>query len=250
MRKKVFKDGKHRTREKELDWVLEMNLREWMTAKPCLLDPNVQPLLKQLYEFARAVQSLGFGPLIDRLTGGIAVTATATDLTELITDRLCQNICAGGYAIERKSVQETLYFSTGIAPDLPPLDFGKRLERFLSLRGSKGLIRVFLGTHLSNLIFEDLSNSLRSTPEVLYGRLEAIERICQKAAATAVRSLNAWSEPDSEWMAALRLHLKADMAEASTSALRWKRITRSASGANSGRVLTAASRFSSVRRVQ
>jgi hypothetical protein len=245
MNKKVLKDGKPRPREKELDWVLEMNLREWMTAKPCLLDPEVQPLLKQLYEFARAVQSSGLGPLLDNLTGGNAVTTSTTHLTELITDRLCQGIYVGGHDIERKSLQETLYFSTGIAPELSPLEFGKRLESFLSLKGSKGLIRVFLGTHLSNLIVEDLRDSLRSAPEVFCGRLQAIERICRKAAATAVHSLNTWSEPGPEGMAALLLDLKAKMTKASTSALRWKRITRSGSGENSsGRVLTATSRFS------
>jgi hypothetical protein len=249
MTKKALKDSKHRTREKALDWVLEMNLREWMTAKPCLLDSKVQPLLKQLYEFARAVQSSGFRPLLNDPAGGMALTASTTDLTERITDRLCQSVCAG-HDIERKSLQETLYFSTGIAPDLPPLEFGRRLESFVSLRGSKGLIRVFLGTHLSNLIFQDFGHSLRSDPDVLCGRLEAIERICRKTAAMAVRSLNTWSEPDSDWLAALLSDLKANMNEASASALRWKPITRSASGGNPGRVLTATSRFSFVPRAR
>ena len=250
MTKKALKDGKHRAPEKELDWVLEMNLREWMTAKPYLLDPEVQPLLKQLYEFARAVQSSGFGPLLDDLTVGIAVIASTSDLTERIADRLCHGIRAGDLDIERKSLQETLYLSTGIAPGLPVLEFGKRLESFLSFRGSKGLIRVFLGTHLSNLIFNDLRESLRSAPKVLCGRLEAIERICQKAAAKAVRSLNTWSEPDPDWMAALLLNLKTNMTEASISALYWKRITRSGKGENSGRVLNATSRFSLVPRAR
>jgi hypothetical protein len=250
MKKKVLKDGKHRAREKLLDWVLEMILRKWMTAKPCLLDSKVQPLLRQLYEFARAVQSFGFGSMLNDPAGGIALTASTADLTERITDRLCQSICAGWHDIERKSLQETLYFSTGIAPDLPPLEFGRRLESFVLLRGSKGLIRVFLGTHLSNLIFQDFGHSLRSDPDVLCGRLEAIERICRKAAAMAVRSLNTWSEPNSDWMAALLSDLKANMTEASTSALRWKRITRSASGENPGRLLTATSRFSFVPRAR
>ena len=251
MTKKALNNGKQRAREKELDWVLEMNLREWMTGKPCLLDPEVQPLLKQLYEFARTVQSSGFGPVLNDLPCGTAVTASTTDLIELITGRLCQGICAGGHDIDRKSLQETLYFSTGIAPELPPSEFGKRLESFLSLMGSKGLIRVFLGAHLSNLIVEDLRDSLGSDPEVFCGRLEAIERICQKAAATAVRSLDTWSEPDPQWMAALLSDLKANMTEASTAALRWKRITRSGSGENSsGRVLSATSRFTIVPRAR
>src|SRR3989475_7501948 len=159
-----------------------MNLRQWMTARPRLLDPEVQPLFKQLYEFACDVQSAGFGPALKNLAGGIAGSSTTIDLTELIADRLCQGINVSGSGIERKSLQETLYFCTGIAWELPPLEFGKRLESFLALSGNKGLIRLFLSAHLSNLIFTNLYDFLKaSPPDVLRTRTEAIERICRKA---------------------------------------------------------------------
>jgi len=209
---RILKDGKYKAGEKELDLVLEMNLRQWLTAWPCLLDPEVQPLFKQLHEFACHVRSAGFGPALKNLAGGLEVCSTTIDLTELIVDRLCLGIGASGNGIERKSLQETLYFCTGIAPELRPPEFGKRFEIFLALSGSKGLIRVFLSAHLANLIFTDLHDSLEaSAPEVSRGRMEAIERICQKAAATAVRSLKTWSEPDSSSMATLLLDLKAEM---------------------------------------
>jgi hypothetical protein len=242
MTKKVSKDAKQKAGEKELDWVLERSLREWMTAKLSLLDPEISPILKQLYEFARVVQSSGLAPLLHNLRGGVASTI---HLTELITDKLCQAIWAGGHDIERKSLQETLYFSTGTVPDLPPLEFAKRLESFLSLRGSKGLIRVFLSAHLSNLIVNDLCDSLRSAPETLSGRLEAIDGICRTAAAYSVRSLDAWSEPSQDRVAALLSDLKAKMIETSAEASHWKRITQSGPGEkSSGKVLTATSRFS------
>ena len=245
MNKKPLKVGKRRTGEKELDWVLERSLREWMTAKLSLLDPEISPILKQLYEFARAVQSSGLASLLHNLRGGVAVTVSTIHLTELITDKLCQAIWAGGHDIERKSLQETLYFSTGTVPDLPPLEFAKRLESFLSLRGSKGLIRVFLSAHLSNLIVNDLCDSLRSVPETLSGRLEAIDRICRTAAAYSVRSLDAWSEPNEGRVAALLSDLKAKMIETCAEASHWKQITQSDSGEkSSGKVLTATSRFS------
>jgi hypothetical protein len=207
-----LRDGKYKAGEKELDLVLEMNLRQWMIARPHLLDPEVQSVFRQLYEFARHVQSAGFLPALKNLAGGIAGCPKTIDLTELIADRLCQGISAGGNGNERKSLQETLYFCTGIAPELPPLEFGKRFESFLALNGSKGLIRIFLNAYLSNLIFTDLHDSLEASgPEALRGRMEAIERICQKAAATAVRSLKTWSEPDPGSMATLLLDLKAEM---------------------------------------
>ncbi len=250
MTKKVLNDGHHGPPERQRDWVLEMNLREWMTAKLCVLNPAVQQLLKQLYEFARRVHSLGFGPVLNDLTAGIAVSVNKIDVTEMIADRLCQGICAP-HDVERKSLQETLYFSTGIDPDLSASEFGERLESFLALRGSKGLIGIFLSTYLSNSIVNDLRDSLRSSPEVLCGRFEAIERICRKAATMAVRPLNVWSEPDPSWMAALLSDLKTRMAQASTSALRWKRITRSSTDENSsGKLLDATSRFNLVPRQQ
>ncbi len=97
-------------------------------------------------------------------------------------------------------------------PELPPPEFGKRLESFLALSGSKGLIRLFLSAHLSNLIFTNLHDFLKaSPPDVLGTRTEAIERICRKAAIAAVRSLNTWSEPDPSAVATLLLDLKAEM---------------------------------------
>ena len=209
---KALSDLQYKEGRKEPDFVLEMNLRQWMMARPRLLDPEVQPLLKRLHEFARHVQSAGFGRALKNLAGDIADCSGTPDLTDLIGERLCQGISASGNAIERKSLQETLYFCTGIVPELPPAEFGKRLESFLALSGSKGLIRLFLSAHLSNLIFTNLHDFLNaSPPDVLGTRTEAIERICRKAAVAAVRSLNTWSEPDPSAVATLLSDLKAEM---------------------------------------
>jgi len=205
----LLKDGKYRTSEKDPDLVLEMYLRRWTMARPDLLDPAISLLFERLHEFARHVHSAGFGPAFKNLGGDIACCSGPS---ELIGKKLCQGISASGNVIERKSLEETLLLCTGVVPDLLPLEFGKRLEGFLALRGSKGLIRVFLSAYLSNLIYTDLQDSLRvSDPRVLDGRMEAIERICQKAAATAVRSLNTWSEPDPSSVATLVSDLKAGM---------------------------------------
>ena len=208
----LLKDGKYRTSEKDPDLVLEMFLRRWTMARPDLLDPAISLLFERLHEFAHHVHSAEFGPAFKNLGGDIACCSGPSELTELIGKKLCQGISASGNVIERKSLEETLLLCTGVVPDLLPLEFGKRLEGFLALRGSKGLIRVFLSAYLSNLIYTDLQDSLRvSDPRVLDGRMEAIERICQKAAATAVRSLNTWSEPDPSSVATLVSDLKAGM---------------------------------------
>jgi hypothetical protein len=205
----LLKDGKYKVSEKEPDSALDMNLRQWIMARPRLLDPELLPLFERLHEFASHVESEGFVPALKHLAGDVVVYSETVDLTELIGEKLCRGISAGGNGIERKSVQEMLYFCTGIVPDLPAAEFGKRIEAFLAFNGSKGLIRVFLSVHLSNLIFTDLHDSLKAShPEVVRGRMEAIERICQKAAAAAVRSLNTWSEPDPSSVATLLSDLK------------------------------------------
>jgi len=208
----LLKDGKYKASEKDPDLVLEMFLRRWTMARPDLLDPAISLLFERLHEFARHVHSAGFDPAFKNLGGDIACCSGTSELMELIGKRLCQSISASGNVIERKSLEETLLLCTGVVPDLLPLEFGKRLEGFLALRGSKGLIRVFLSLYVSNLIYLDLHGFFRvSDPRVLHGQLEAIDRICRKAAATAVRSLNTWSEPDPSSVATLVSDLRAGM---------------------------------------
>jgi len=206
---RVSKNRNYKDSVKDLDSVLEMNLRQWMSATPGLLEPEVQRLLEQMHEFARQIQRGGFAPAVQNLASDVTGSSRTVDLTELIADSLCRT----GNSIKRKSLQETLYYCTGIAPELLVHEFGKRFESFLALSGSKGLIRIFLSLHLSNLILTDLHDSMQaSTPEEFCGQMEAIERICQEAAAAAVRSVNDWLEPDQISMATLLLDLKAEMA--------------------------------------
>src|SRR5207302_1428125 len=114
-------------------------------------------------------------------------------LFELIADLMCPAVRTGERAVALKSLQETLYMCTEVAPDLSPSQVGKRLESYLELSGSRGLIRVFLSVHLSNLILMDLHDSLQaSTPEIFRTRMGAIERLCETAANLLVRSWAKW----------------------------------------------------------
>jgi hypothetical protein len=207
-----YMDRKYKASEGDLDFVLKMEVRQWMTAKPRLIESDVQLLFKRMHEFAREIQFGEFGPALQKLAGDGAESSEAVHLTELIADALCQGIDVSDNGIKRKSLQETLYFCTGITPELLQPEFGKRFESFLALRGSKGFIRVFLSVHLSNLIFRDLYDSLvTSTPEELRARTEAIEKMCQKAAATAVAPLKDWLEPNHKVISTLLLDLNAEI---------------------------------------
>jgi hypothetical protein len=209
---KQCKDLKYKASEEDLDLVLKMKVRQWMTAKPRLIESDLQLLFQRMHEFAREIRFGGFGPALKKLTGDGAESSRAVHLTELIADTLCQGIDVSDNGIQRKSLQETLYFCTGITPQLLQPEFGRRFDSFLALSGSKGFIRVFLSVHLSNLIFRDLYDSLvASAPEELRARTEVIEKMCQKVAATAVAPLKDWLEPNHKVISTLLLDLNAEI---------------------------------------
>src|SRR5438552_17822051 len=107
---KALSDLQYKEGRKEPDFVLEMNLRQWMTARPRLLDPEVQPLLKRLHECARHVQSAEFGRALKTLAADLADCSGTVDLTEWIGESVSQYSSHSGNDIERKSWQEPLYF--------------------------------------------------------------------------------------------------------------------------------------------
>src|SRR5438552_1381566 len=63
------KDRKYKASEEDLDLVLKMKVRQWMAAKPRLIESDVQLLIKRMHEFAREIQFGGFGPALKKLAG-------------------------------------------------------------------------------------------------------------------------------------------------------------------------------------
>src|SRR2546425_6640702 len=87
---KALSDLQYKEGRKEPDFVLEMNLRQWMMVRPRLLDPEVQPLLKRLHEFARHVQSAGFGRALKNLAGDIARSEEHTSELQSLAYLVCR----------------------------------------------------------------------------------------------------------------------------------------------------------------
>jgi hypothetical protein len=159
-------------------------------------------LLNHLHEFAQGIRFGGFNFAFKESGGDTSESATALYSIESLSEALCRGLDV--HDIIKKSLQETLYFCTGITPELPQPEFGKKLENFVALHGSKGFIRMFLGVHLPNLIFHDLYEFLAaSAPEELRTRTEVIEQICQKVATRAVRPLTDWSKPEETLLSTL-----------------------------------------------
>ena len=216
---RIWKDRKYNAREKDRDPALKMRLQQWVNTKVCLLEPDVPLLFHRLHEFAQGIRFEGFTFAFSNLGGGIRESATAVDLIESLSEALCRGLDMND--ITKKSLQETLYFCTGIAPQLSQTEFGRRLESFVALHGSKGFIRMFLGVHLSNLIFKDLYDFLvGSAAEQLRARTELIEQICHKAGTRAVKPATDWSKQDESLLSTLDVDLNTDIFRALTAELR------------------------------
>jgi hypothetical protein len=80
---------------------------------------------------------------------------------------------------------------------------------------------MFLGVHLSNLIFKDLYDFLvGSAAEQLRARTELIEQICHKAGTRAVKPATDWSKQDESLLSTLDVDLNTDIFRALTAELR------------------------------
>src|SRR6266850_7938220 len=74
---RVSKNRNYKDSVKDLDSVLEMNLRQWMSATPGLLEPEVQRLLEQMHEFARQIQRGGFAPAVQNLASDVTGSSSS-----------------------------------------------------------------------------------------------------------------------------------------------------------------------------
>ena len=182
-----------RTVVTHLDSHTATKVQQWLTARANPISPEIRLLLAQLHQFAWQIHCEGVNSILRKKSNIAAEGDTSVALFELIAQLMCPAIRTSERAIAMKSLQETLYMCTEVAPDLSPSQVGKRLESYLELSGSRGLIRVFLSVHLSNLILMDLHDSLQaSTPEIFRTRMGAIERLCETAANLLVRSWAKW----------------------------------------------------------
>ena len=182
-------------------------LQQWLRARVDPIGPETNLLLEQLNEFGAAVHGEGFESTVKKKMN-IALEGTATiGLLESIANLLSRDISASERAIATKSLQETFFLCTEVDPRSSPFQIGQRLETYLEINGSKGLIRQFLSVHLCNLILIDLHDSLQAPGlEMFQGRMEAIERLCQAASRLAVRSWGKWPKlTDTKMNSALQI---------------------------------------------
>src|SRR6516162_3367203 len=107
---------KHNVRQRDPDSILRTKLQQWVTAKTRLVEPEIPLLFNRLHEFAQKIQLGGFSSAVKELVGDVPEYSGSVYLVESLADGLCRGLNADDF--RKKSLEETLYFCTGITLEL------------------------------------------------------------------------------------------------------------------------------------
>ena len=92
--------------------------------------------------------------------------------------------------VQRKSLEETLFFTLGTRPHRVGRKLSGRLTIFLR-RNGRGLLRRFLRLHLFNVVWLETSESFRAVAQThnsFLQDMESVEHACQRIVDSAWRS--------------------------------------------------------------
>ena len=92
--------------------------------------------------------------------------------------------------IQRKSLEETLFFTLGTRPHRVDSKLSGRLTVFLR-RNGRGLLRRFLRLYLFNVVWLETSESFRAvaqTQDSFLQDMESVESVCQRIVDSAWKS--------------------------------------------------------------
>jgi hypothetical protein len=112
------------------------------------------------------------------------------DVIREIADYLAGNVKGLEGDVQRKSLQEALFFALGMKSDRVGSRSNGSLAVFLR-RNGRGLLRRFLRLHLFNIVWLETSESFRpfaQTNASFVQDMERVERTCQKIVDSAWRS--------------------------------------------------------------
>jgi hypothetical protein len=107
-----------------------------------------------------------------------------------IASNLIKNVRGLEGDVQRKSLEETLFFTLGTRRHRVGSKLSGRLTVFLR-RNGRGLLRRFLRLHLFNVVWFETSESFRAVAQTRTSFLqdmESVERACQRIVDSAWRS--------------------------------------------------------------
>jgi hypothetical protein len=156
---------------------LELRLRHFLSGR-VRLDSALSRTAVRLEEWADSAVSAGVEAGLLAFAG-LEIHGQALQLIRAIAEYFTDDVRGTERDLLLKSLQETLYYSTGASPELTRSEFVSRLQRFLARRGTLGLLRRFLSLHFFNVVWFHTSERLRaraSSSESLLKDMEQVER--------------------------------------------------------------------------
>src|SRR5690348_3679115 len=121
---------------------------------------------------------------------GMDDSESLPDVIREIADDLTRNVKGLEGDVQRKSLQEALFFALGARSDHVGSRVNGSLRLFLRRKG-RGLLQRFLRLHLFNMVWLETSESFRTfarTDTSFVQDMESVERACQKIVDSAWRS--------------------------------------------------------------
>src|SRR5437868_4305968 len=125
-------------------------------------DRSVTPLfitLLRLRQFASSIKSNQSQNLLGELLPALSAPATTTDVVRHLADSFCSGTPGIESELLKKSVQEALLTSVDVQADATVVQFQQLLQQFLKRQGTDGLLRLFVGLHMYNVVWLELIES-------------------------------------------------------------------------------------------
>jgi hypothetical protein len=146
----------------------------------------------RIQKFAISVRTDEFEAQIGAVLPSGHMPATAAELIQHIADAFCPAFAGVESELLRKSLQEALLTTIDVQGDSSVPEFRQLLHRFLRRHGTVGLVRLFVGTYIFNVVWFDLRQSdvmPRRSEEELATLISALERACHAKANAAIRQI-------------------------------------------------------------
>jgi len=167
------------------DSAIRSRLRYFLRG-PLRIDGHTSRIVVQLDRWAGVMLAEGFEATDFEMDGSEALSTVIRE----IADDLTRNVRGLEGDVQRKSLQEALFFTLGTRSDHVGCRVNGSLTLFLR-RNGRGLLQRFLRLHLFNVVWLETSESFRMlarTDTSFVQDMESVERACQKIVDSAWRS--------------------------------------------------------------
>ena len=154
-------------------------------------NPTGVPLASTLVQVNRWLASLRDDGIEAQRIAAKAELQPGSELIEKIAESLIRNADGVERKLLSKSLQEALFYYSGLDSELNYARFKMRFSRSLDRQGASPFIQRFLAYYFFNFVWFHISDAFRSpssTAESFAKDMEGVERMCQRAVSAAWKS--------------------------------------------------------------